>query len=56
MKQTVKYLILVIASFVGALIFTHLNEGIRFFEAYALIVALLALFRTCKERERNGDT
>lgn len=53
MKQSIKYIILVILCFVGALIFTHFNKGIQFSEAYAISIALLALFRTCKEENKN---
>ena len=51
MKQSFKYLIFVIMSFVAASIFTHFNKGIGFNEAYTLIIALLALFRTCEEEK-----
>lgn len=53
MKQSVKCLIFVITSFVGALIYTHFHKNIQFHEAYTLIIALLALFRTCKEEKDN---
>lgn len=52
MRQTLKYTIFVVMSFVVALIFTHFNKDIQFYEAYTLIIALLALFRTCKEEEK----
>lgn len=52
MKQTVKCLIFVVLCFVGALIYTRFHKGIQFIEAYTLAVALLALFRTCKEEEK----
>ena len=52
MRQSIKYLIFVIVCFVAAEIFTHFNKGIQFHEAYTLIIALLALFRTCKEEEK----
>lgn len=53
MNQSIKYIILVILCFVGALIYTHFHKGIQFSEAYAIIIALLALFRTCKEEKDN---
>lgn len=49
MKQLIKYLIFVILCFVATLIFTHFHKEIQFSEAYTLLVALVALFRTCKE-------
>lgn len=52
MKGTVKYIILVVTSFVIALIYTHFRKDIQFYEAYTLIIALLALLRTCKEEEK----
>lgn len=52
MKQSLKYFIFVVLCLVGALIFTHFNKSIQFNEAYTLIIALLALFRTCKEEEK----
>lgn len=53
MKGTLKSIILVVTSFVIALIFTHFRKDIQFFEAYTLIIALLALFRTCNEEEKK---
>ena len=52
MNRIFKYIILVIVSLVTALIFTHLYKVIQFHEAYTLLIALLALFRTCKEEEK----
>lgn len=52
MNQSLKYLIFVIVSFVVASIFTHFHKDIQFYEAYTLVIALLALFRTCKEEEK----
>lgn len=51
MKQTIKYVIFVAVSFLAASIFTHFNKGIGFSEAYTLSIALLALYRTCKEEK-----
>ena len=53
MKSALEYIILVIVSFIIALIFTHFNKSIQFHEAYTLVIALLALFRTCKEEKEN---
>lgn len=55
MKQSIKCIILVVLCFVGALVFTHFNKDISFSEAYTLIIALLALYRTCKEGKDNGN-
>lgn len=52
MKGTLKYIIFVVTSFVIALIFTHFRKDMQFNEAYTLVIALLALFRTCKEEEK----
>ena len=52
MKQTIKYIIFVAVCFLAALIFTHFNKGISFSDAYTLLIALLALYRTCKEEEK----
>lgn len=49
MKGTLKYINLVGVSLIAALIFTHFYKTIQFHEAYTLIIALFALFRTCKE-------
>lgn len=49
MKGTLKYIILVSVSLVVALLFTRFYKVINFQEAYTLLIALLALFRTCKE-------
>ena len=51
MKGTLKYIILVVVSLLTALIFTRFYKVIQFHEAYTLLIALLALFRTCKEKE-----
>ena len=53
MKWTLKYIILVITSFITALIFTHFRKDIQFYEAYTLIIALLALLRTCNDEEEK---
>lgn len=52
MKGTLKYSILVSVSLIVALIFTRFYKVIQFHEAYTLLIALLALFRTCKEDEK----
>lgn len=51
MRGTLECFILVIVSFIIALVFTHFHKGIQFHEAYTLIIALFALFRTCKEEK-----
>lgn len=51
MKGTLKYIILVSVSLVVALLFTRFYKVINFQEAYTLLIALLALFRTCKEEK-----
>ena len=51
MRGTVKYIILVVTSFVVALIITHFRKDVQFYEVYTLEVALLALLRTCKEED-----
>lgn len=51
MNGTFKYIILVIASLIIALIFTRFYKVIQFQEAYTLLIALIALFRTCKEEK-----
>ena len=55
MKGTLKYIILVVVSLLTALIFTRFYKVIQFHEAYTLLIALLALFRTCKEKEWVND-
>lgn len=49
MNGIFKYIILVVVSLVTAFIFTRFYKVIQFNEAYTLLIALLALFRTCKE-------
>lgn len=51
MKGTLKYIILVVVSLLTTLILTRFYKIIQFHEAYTLLIALLALFRTCKEKE-----
>lgn len=51
MKGTLKYIILVSVSLVVALLFTRFYKVIKFQEAYTLLIALLALFKTCKEED-----
>ena len=54
MNGIFEYIILVVVSLVTAFIFTRFYKGIQFREVYTLLIALLALFRTCKEEDENG--
>ena len=49
MKGTVKYILIVILCLLCALISTHYLEAISFQDAFILLLALSALFRTCKD-------
>jgi len=51
MNGAFKYIILVIVSLITALILTRFYKVMQFHEAYTLLIALLALFRTCKEEK-----
>jgi hypothetical protein len=51
MNGTFKYIILVIVSLITTLILTRFYKVMQFHEAYTLLIALIALFRTCKEEK-----
>ena len=53
MNGIFEYIILVVVSLVTAFIFTRFYKVIQFHEAYVLLIALLAVFRTCTEENKN---
>ena len=53
MNGIFEYIILVVVSLVTAFIFTRFCKVIQFHEAYVLLIALLALFRTCTEENKK---